>query len=122
MGYAWPGNIRELRNCIERLSVLADGPILTMESLPPHVVRRGRTDVVVEEAAVDLPLDEVERIHILRTLERHRWKKRRAAGVLGIDTKTLYNKLRRYGVPLEGPDGKGPGPEGGPSPRGVPSP
>ena len=48
----------------------------------------------------DLTLDEVERHHILRTLERHRWNKKRVAGILGIDTKTLYNKLRRYGVPI----------------------
>jgi DNA-binding NtrC family response regulator len=48
----------------------------------------------------DLTLDEVERQHILRTLERHRWNKKRVAGILGIDTKTLYNKLRRYGVPI----------------------
>ena len=48
----------------------------------------------------DLTLDEIERRHILRTLERHRWNKKRVAGILGIDTKTLYNKLRRYGVPI----------------------
>jgi Nif-specific regulatory protein len=49
---------------------------------------------------VDLTLDEVERHHIMRTLDRHRWNKKRVAGILGIDTKTLYNKLRRYGVPI----------------------
>jgi len=101
MGYPWPGNIRELRNCIERLSVLADGPLLTVDSLPPNIVRAaeasGAPDVVG-----DLPLDEVERLHILRTLDRHRWNKKRVAAILGIDTKTLYNKLRRYGVPIGG--------------------
>jgi Nif-specific regulatory protein len=52
------------------------------------------------ERPADLTLDEVERHHILRTLDRHRWNKKRVAGILGIDTKTLYNKLRRYGVPI----------------------
>jgi DNA-binding NtrC family response regulator len=99
--YPWPGNIRELRNCMERLSVLADGPLLTVDALPPNIVRAaeatGPPDVVG-----DLPLDEVERVHILRTLDRHRWNKKRVAAILGIDTKTLYNKLRRYGVPIGG--------------------
>jgi DNA-binding NtrC family response regulator len=99
--YPWPGNIRELRNCIERLSVLADKQVLTAEDLPPAITRIGRPAESTDGSGVDLPLDEVERRHILRTLERHRWNKKRAATVLEIDTKTLYNKLRRYGVPLK---------------------
>jgi DNA-binding NtrC family response regulator len=97
MAYPWPGNIRELRNCIERLSVLAENQVLSVEALPPSIVSSARAarDPIVQD---DLPLEEVERLHILRTLERHRGNKKRAAAVLGIDTKTLYNKLRRYGV------------------------
>jgi DNA-binding NtrC family response regulator len=97
LGYAWPGNIRELRNCIERLSVLADGQVLTVEALPPRIVTA--TELAgPPDLREDMPLDEVERLHILRTLERHRWNKKRVASILGIDTKTLDNKLRRYGV------------------------
>jgi DNA-binding NtrC family response regulator len=109
--YPWPGNIRELRNMIERLSVLADSQVLTPDSLPPAIVKAatepadapklpGSTAGVPGERAGDLTLDELERHHILRTLDRHRWNKKRVAGILGIDTKTLYNKLRRYGVPI----------------------
>jgi DNA-binding NtrC family response regulator len=109
--YPWPGNIRELRNVIERLSVLADSPVLTADALPPAIAKSAqepseRGDLVrlsdgsPGEVISDLTLDEVERRHILRTLERHRWNKKRVAGILGIDTKTLYNKLRRYGVPI----------------------
>jgi DNA-binding NtrC family response regulator len=109
--YPWPGNIRELRNVIERLSVLADSQMLTVDTLPPAIAkaaqepaepgRPGRpADDARSDGAPDLTLDEVERRHILRTLERHRWNKKRVAGILGIDTKTLYNKLRRYGVPI----------------------
>jgi len=110
--YRWPGNIRELRNVIERLSVLADSHVLTVDALPPSIAKAAQGPVESEvdvrpgadgtpsEAPSDLTLDEVERHHILRTLERHRWNKKRVAGILGIDTKTLYNKLRRYGVPI----------------------
>jgi DNA-binding NtrC family response regulator len=108
--YPWPGNIRELRNTIERLSVLADSQVLTVDALPPAIAKAGQeppepggarpTDETGSDGAPDLTLDEVERHHILRTLERHRWNKKRVAGILGIDTKTLYNKLRRYGVPI----------------------
>jgi DNA-binding NtrC family response regulator len=108
--YPWPGNIRELRNMIERLSVLADSQVLTPEALPPAIAKASTEPAVASSAPPpsvprpngepDLTLDEVERHHILRTLERHRWNKKRVAGILGIDTKTLYNKLRRYGVPI----------------------
>jgi DNA-binding NtrC family response regulator len=109
--YPWPGNIRELRNVIERLSVLADSQVLTVDTLPPAIAKAAKEPTEAGEAVrpsddprtdgvPDLTLDEVERHHILRTLERHRWNKKRVAGILGIDTKTLYNKLRRYGVPI----------------------
>ena len=100
--YAWPGNIRELRNCIERLSVLAENQVLTAEMLPSNLLGRVVRETPGPDGFMDLPLAEVERHHILLTLERHRWNKKRVAGILGIDTKTLYNKLRRYGVPLSG--------------------
>jgi DNA-binding NtrC family response regulator len=100
--YPWPGNIRELRNCIERLSVLSENQVLTVEMLPSNILGRMVRDAPGPDGFADVPLAEVERHHILRTLERHRWNKKRVAGILGIDTKTLYNKLRRYGVPLNG--------------------
>ena len=109
--YHWPGNIRELRNVIERLSVLTDSQVLTVDALPPAIAKSAQepaelgglvrpSDDARGDGTPDLTLDEVERHHILRTLERHRWNKKRVAGILGIDTKTLYNKLRRYGVPI----------------------
>jgi len=109
--YPWPGNIRELRNVIERLSVLADSQVLTVDALPPAIVKAAHEptepagpdrplETSRSDGGSDLTLDDVERHHILRTLERHRWNKKRVAGILGIDTKTLYNKLRRYGVPI----------------------
>jgi DNA-binding NtrC family response regulator len=70
--------------------------------LPSNILGRMARDAPGPDGFADVPLAEVERHHILRTLERHRWNKKRVAGILGIDTKTLYNKLRRYGVPLNG--------------------
>ena len=109
--YRWPGNIRELRNVIERLSVLADSQVMTVDTLPPAIAKSAQEPSERDgparapggppgDGVSDLTLDDVERHHILRTLERHRWNKKRVAGILGIDTKTLYNKLRRYGVPI----------------------
>ncbi len=97
IAYPWPGNIRELRNTIERFSVLAEGDVLTVESLPRGIVNFSQPETPAD-VPKDLPLHEVERLYILRTLKRHRGNKKKAAQILGIDTKTLYNKLRRYGV------------------------
>ena len=97
MAYPWPGNIRELRNTIERVSVLADGEVITIENLPRGIVNFSQPETP-SDVPRDLPLHEVERLYILRTLKLHRGNKRKAAAILGIDTKTLYNKLRRYGV------------------------
>jgi DNA-binding NtrC family response regulator len=104
LAYPWPGNIRELKNVIERASVLADSQVLTEDVLPAHIARAARQPAAPPERPADAPLADVERRHILETLERHRWNKKRVAAILGIDTKTLYNKLRRYGVPRSGRD------------------
>jgi hypothetical protein len=71
------------------------------------------------ELCVDVPLDLVERAHIIRTLDRYRGNKRRAAAVLGIDTKTLYNKLRRYGIELSAWSAKPAEPAAGPPTLGL---
>jgi DNA-binding NtrC family response regulator len=96
VAHPWPGNIRELRNCIERLCVLVEGDVVTAESLPPRIAATPAPEAAAPGA--DLPLEAVERVHILRALERHQWNRRRAAASLGVDVKTLYNKLRRYGI------------------------
>jgi DNA-binding NtrC family response regulator len=97
VGYPWPGNIRELKNTLERLSVLAEGDVITIDNLPRGIVNFSQPETPAD-LPKDLPLHEVERLYILRTLKHYRGNKKKAAQVLGIDTKTLYNKLRRYGV------------------------
>jgi DNA-binding NtrC family response regulator len=92
--HRWPGNIRELRNCIERAVLLCDGTQLTEAHLPPEIV------APAGEASLRLPmgmrLRDVARAYIEATLARHGGSRTRTAQALGIGEKTLYNKLLRY--------------------------
>jgi two-component system, NtrC family, response regulator HydG len=85
----WPGNVRELENAIERAMVVASEPELREDDF---MLRR--TAGAVPEART---LDEIERCHILRTVEECGGNQTRAAEVLGIDRVTLHNRLKRYG-------------------------
>jgi DNA-binding NtrC family response regulator len=97
-GYAWPGNIRELRNVIERAVLLAEGE--TVE--PPHLpdALRETPKESGNAPTLTLPLgitvEEAERALILKSLELTGHNKTRAAALLGISAKTLHNKLARY--------------------------
>ena len=91
--YPWPGNVRELENIIERAMILSEG----------EVIRRGDitsclqgTSSPSETRPKDNSLAEVERCHILKVLAAEGANKAQAARSLGIDVKTLYNKLRDY--------------------------
>jgi DNA-binding NtrC family response regulator len=97
--YDWPGNIRELKNVLERVVLLAgDAEELRAEHLPPEI--RGRALAGRPPAAEDggLTLAEVEQQHILRVLRQFDGNRSRAAQVLGISRAGLYKKLRRYGI------------------------
>ena len=96
MQYAWPGNVRELANTIERLVLLAPGTIIVPEDLPSNI--RPTLDLPSEEGEAPLPLAEVERISIIRTLKYTQGKKAPAARLLGIDVKTLTHKIERYNI------------------------
>jgi two-component system response regulator HydG len=97
--YAWPGNVRELANCMERAVALTRGEAVGIGDLPEKI-RNYRTSHVLV-AATDpselVPLEEVEKRYILRVLEAVGGNKTLAAQVLGLDRKTLYRKLDRYG-------------------------
>jgi DNA-binding NtrC family response regulator len=104
--YPWPGNVRELRNALKRAAVLAEGPI-TLADLPADLRGRGpgstgsATPAAVGSTLKDVvrqAVESTERDLILRTLERTRWNRAQAARTLGINYKTLYNKLREYGL------------------------
>jgi DNA-binding NtrC family response regulator len=94
-GYAWPGNIRELRNPVERAMILTDGDTIDVEHLPPDM-RPSRGESAVLRVPLGMQLREVEKEYILASLQRNTGNKARTAEVLGISEKTLYNKLNRY--------------------------
>jgi two-component system, NtrC family, response regulator AtoC len=94
--YAWPGNIRELRNVLERASIVSRGADqIGPEHLPVDV--RDATGAGVEHH-VPKSLDEVERTHIERTLRVHAGNRTHAARELGISRATLIKKIRTYGL------------------------
>jgi two-component system response regulator HydG len=97
--FSWPGNVRELRNAIERAVAMAQHTLLTVEDLPERI--RDYRGIVVAPASdtdLELPLEEIERRHILRVLDANHGNKVAASASLGIDRKTLYRKLMRYGA------------------------
>jgi DNA-binding NtrC family response regulator len=96
-GYAWPGNIRELRNVLERVLLLSsDAEEVLPAHLPPEIVAATHLGAAGPES--DLSLEEVERRHIARVLAHHSGNRSRAARSLGISRATLYEKLARYGL------------------------
>ena len=97
--YDWPGNIRELENCIERAVVIARGEIIAPADLPPQIQALSSEK---EDSEVRFPsgisLQEVEKALILKTLEDTGGNRSRAAEILGINRRTLQMKLKEYGM------------------------
>jgi len=96
LGYEWPGNIRELRNCIESAVVLARTSIIEVEDLPVHIGKAQNASSVSLE--VGITLAEAEKQLIISTLASCAGNKTKAAEVLGIGRKTLHRKLQEYHI------------------------
>ncbi len=94
MAYDWPGNVRELENAIERAVALGSGPILQVGDLPSNL-QYPTTERAPEKDEI-LPLEELERRAILRTLRETGGDKLSTARMLGIGKTTLYRKLKQY--------------------------
>ncbi len=92
--YAWPGNIRELQNSIERAAVLCKDRVIRPEDLPSHIVHAPRRDAPGGGAA-GASLKSMEEEHIRAVLERTNGNRSKAAKLLGISTATLWRRLRR---------------------------
>jgi DNA-binding NtrC family response regulator len=95
--YEWQGNVRELRNVINRAFIMARTDTLTIECLPDKLVgnrrKRSRTSVTIP---LGQPMEEVERLVIEETLTMTEGDRRKTAEILGISYKTLYNKTKKY--------------------------
>lgn len=97
LAYGWPGNVRELQNVIERAVALARHEQLTTDDLPEKVLhpQTGHHAAGADESLL-VPMDQVERQHILRVLRAVGGHRTQAAKILGLDRKTLYRKLESY--------------------------
>ncbi|MFH1491182.1 MAG: sigma-54 dependent transcriptional regulator [Pseudomonadota bacterium] len=96
MDYAWPGNVRELEHTIERVLILEDTDLIRARDLPSFITQRqGEFQMFSEEP---LSLQELEKKYIRFVLRRTKGKKGLAAGILGINRKTLGMKIKKYGL------------------------
>jgi len=95
--YHWPGNVRELENFIERAVVISKERTLGVKNFPPSLVL-GKAEENGGELKAGMSVHEAEKILILRTLEDQGGNRTRAAELLGINPRTLRNKLHEYGV------------------------
>ncbi|MDJ0974846.1 MAG: sigma-54 dependent transcriptional regulator [Planctomycetota bacterium] len=97
MGYRWPGNVRELKNAVESMVLLSREATIPPEVVPAYVRPAGdRPDVLGSLSG--LPLDDVERALITNTLRDVGGNRERASQMLGISTRTLYRKIKAYGL------------------------
>jgi transcriptional regulator with GAF, ATPase, and Fis domain len=112
VNYSWYGNVRELRNLVERIVVLKDGDTLLLEDLPEKIrmseetTGRGRERPAAENGiSFQTAVSEFEKALILSALEKTNWVKNRAADLLKIKRTTLVEKIKRYNLEKSGGDG-----------------
>ncbi len=98
LSYDWPGNVREVENCMERVAALARYRSATMGDLPEHMREAAPGSYSISDPGNDeiVTLDELERRHIIAVLARVNGNKSRAAELVGLDRRTLYRKLELY--------------------------
>ncbi|HSQ24768.1 MAG TPA: sigma-54 dependent transcriptional regulator, partial [Pyrinomonadaceae bacterium] len=110
--YSWPGNVRQLRNCLERAVLLSNDGRITLSELPPEVARTNGSmpfvstqtsggptmNVSADNASNTGSLRDVEKQQIIAALERTGWHRGKAAEALGISPSTLYRRLRDYNL------------------------
>jgi DNA-binding NtrC family response regulator len=99
LAYDWPGNVRQLENVIERAVALSQRDEIQLQDLPDRIVNFNAGSALRDEVDLEhtLTLDQIERRQIGRALQKYRGNKTRAAKALGVDRRTLYRKLERYG-------------------------
>jgi transcriptional regulator with PAS, ATPase and Fis domain len=98
--YSWPGNIRELKNIVERSLILAENNILSADLLPPEVLSGNSPKNGIRNSEPDNKdsIESIEKQHILKTLAKVNNNKAEAAKILNIGLTTLYRKLKEYDI------------------------
>ncbi len=118
--YSWPGNFRELRNIIKRAVLLTRGDTILMDTLPEELISEAQhytPSEISSSSTIENTLQPAfehsppvllrdaaqrgERELIIATLEKVRFNKSKAAKILNVDRKTLYNKMKQYNIPLQ---------------------
>lgn len=98
--YSWPGNLRQLKNIVKRATLLAQGEFITVKDLGEEIHESKEAGSILEpEGTFMLHDEETEKHRIIKALQQTGNNKSKAAALLGIDRKTLYNKLKLYQIP-----------------------
>lgn len=93
--YPWPGNLRQLKNVVKRATLLAQGDFITLDELGEEILT---PPAEPHTASLNLHDEELEKQRIVNALQRTGYNKSKAAQLLGIDRKTLYNKMKLYNL------------------------
>ena len=103
--FDWPGNIRQLRNCIRTMVVMCDRDKLDVQDIPPDIAQRRQLPPLLlsqesrgAAGLAGLPLDELEKQAITDTLAKTKGNREKAAKILGIGERTLYRKIKEYNL------------------------
>jgi two-component system response regulator AtoC len=95
-GYGWPGNIRELRNAVERAMLLGEGRMLTLDDFPMTSAGAARLTEGVALPANGINLEELERSLVVQALERSGWNQTRAAALLGLNRDQIRYRIEKF--------------------------
>ena len=95
LDYDWPGNVRELKNCVQYALAVSDDDKIELENLPAYMIndKISNTESNVRER--------IEKKLLLKTLDETGFNKKKTAGILSMSRATLYNKLEKYGIPID---------------------
>ncbi len=100
--YEWPGNVRQLRNCLRSMVVMCDGPTLDLRDIPPEISQRPRLGASAApgppKSLAGLSLSDLEKQAIADTLTKTEGNREKAAKILGIGERTLYRKIKEYNL------------------------